>query len=131
MLPSALVALDEWPLTPNGKLDRRALPAPTAAEPAGSDYIAPRTDTERVLAQTWAEVLGVDKVGVDDNFFELGGDSVRSLLIITRIKAAFDISLTPRDVLTARSVSALAEMVEDAILGELERVAFGDGNDGR
>ncbi|MGH3535910.1 MAG: non-ribosomal peptide synthetase, partial [Pseudonocardiaceae bacterium] len=131
MLPSALVALDEWPLTPNGKLDRRALPAPTAADPAGSDYIAPRTDTERVLAQTWAEVLGVDKVGVEDNFFELGGDSVRSLLIITRIKAAFDITLTPRDVLTARSVSTLAEMVEDAILSELERVAFGDGNDGR
>jgi len=131
MLPSALVALDEWPLTPNGKLDRRALPASTAADPAGSDYIAPRTDTERVLAQTWAEVLGVDKVGVEDNFFELGGDSVRSLLIITRIQAAFDITLTPRDVLTARSVSALAEMVENAILSELERVAFGDGNDGR
>ncbi|PZS13433.1 MAG: hypothetical protein DLM60_20690, partial [Pseudonocardiales bacterium] len=64
-------------------------------------------------------------------FFELGGDSIRSLLITPRIKTVFDVTLTPRDVLTARTVSALAEMVEDAILCELERVAFGDGNDDR
>ena len=124
MLPSAVITLDEWPLTPNGKLDRQALPAPTGR--AGPEYTAPRTDTERVLAEIWAGVLTVDKVGVQDNFFELGGDSVRSLLIITRIKAAFDITLTPRDVLTARTISALAEMVEDAILRELERIAFGE-----
>jgi acyl carrier protein len=111
-------------LTPNGKLDRHALPAPAAG--TGSDYTAPQTDTERVLAEIWAEVLGVGTVGVRDNFFELGGDSVRSLLIITRIKAAFDVTLTPRDVLTARTISALAGMVEDAILRELERLAFGD-----
>jgi acyl carrier protein len=128
MLPSALFALDEWPLTPNGKLDRHALPALTAAV-RSVDYTAPRTDTERVLAEVWAEVLAVDKVGVEDNFFELGGDSVRSLLIVTRIKAAFDVMLTPRDVLTARNIAALADVVEDAILSELERVAFGDGND--
>jgi amino acid adenylation domain-containing protein len=128
MLPSALFALDEWPLTPNGKLDRHALPALTAAV-RSADYTAPRTDTERVLAEVWAEVLAVDKVGVEDNFFELGGDSVRSLLIVTRIKAAFDVMLTPRDVLTARNIAALADVVEDAILSELERVAFGDGND--
>ncbi|MGH3753654.1 MAG: non-ribosomal peptide synthase/polyketide synthase, partial [Pseudonocardiaceae bacterium] len=127
LVPSAVLALDEWPLTPHGKLDRNALPAPTAAVPAAG-YTAPRTDTERVLAQIWASVLAVDQVGVEDNFFELGGDSLRSLLVITRIRAAFDVTLTPRDVLTARSVAALAELVEDAILRELERVAFGDGN---
>ncbi|HKR49076.1 MAG TPA: amino acid adenylation domain-containing protein, partial [Pseudonocardiaceae bacterium] len=129
MRPSAVLALDGWPLTPNGKLDRHALPAPDRAVPAGAGYTAPRTDTERVLAQIWADALAVDKVGVEDNFFELGGDSVRSLLIITRITAAFDVTVTPRDVLTARSVAALAELVEDAVLRELERVAFGDGND--
>jgi acyl carrier protein len=74
-------------------------------------------------------VLAVEKVGVENSFFELGGDSIRSMFITTRINAAFDVALTPRDVLTARTVSALAEMVEDAILRELERVAFGDGND--
>jgi acyl carrier protein len=129
MLPSALVALDEWPLTPNNKLDRNALPAP-AAEAARAAYTAPRTDTERVLAQIWSDVLAVDKVGIEDNFFELGGDSVRSVLITMRIKTAFDVVLTPRDILTTRNIAALADVVENAILNELERIAFGHGNDG-
>ncbi|MGH3785815.1 MAG: non-ribosomal peptide synthetase, partial [Pseudonocardiaceae bacterium] len=128
MLPWAVQALNEWPLTPNGKLDRQALPAPSQTVPAGTHYTAPRTDTECVLAQIWTDVLALDKVGVEDNFLELGGDSVRSLLIIMRIKAAFDVALTPKDVLTARTISALADLVEDVILRELERVAFGDGN---
>jgi acyl carrier protein len=130
MVPSALLALDEWPLTPNGKLDRKALPDLAAVQPTRAAYTAPRTDTEQVLVQIWSDVLGVDKVGVEDNFFELGGDSVRSMLIIMRIKTAFDVILTPRDVLTTRSISALANVVEDAILSELERIAFGHGNDG-
>ncbi|MGH3430228.1 MAG: non-ribosomal peptide synthetase, partial [Mycobacteriales bacterium] len=129
MLPSALLALDGWPLTPNGQLDRKALPASTVAEVASADYLAPRTDTEGVLAQIWSDVLAVDKVGVEDNFFDLGGDSVRSVLIIMRIKTAFDVVLTPRDVLTTRSISVLAGVVEDLILSELERIAFGHGND--
>ena len=74
--------------------------------------------------------MGLTTVGIHDNFFELGGDSVRSVLIAMRIKAAFDVILTPRDVLTTRCISALAEVVEDAILSELERIAFGHGNDG-
>ncbi|HZM75259.1 MAG TPA: amino acid adenylation domain-containing protein [Candidatus Limnocylindrales bacterium] len=127
MVPSAFVALDALPLSPNGKLDRRALPEPEAvAEQA--DYVEPRTDAERVLAQIWAEVLGVPKVGVEDSFFELGGDSIRSLMITSRTKSAFDVTLTPRDVLTARSVSALAELIEEQILRELELVALGDGH---
>jgi acyl carrier protein len=65
----------------------------------------------------------VAQVGVEDSFFELGGDSIRSLHITARTKAAFDVTLTPRDVLTARTVSALAELVEEQILRELERVA--------
>ena len=127
MVPSALIALDDWPLTPNGKLDRNALPA--VATPIAA-YTAPCTDTERVLAQIWSDVLAVDKVGVDDNFFELGGDSLRSVQIIMRIKTAFDVVLTPRDVLTTPTIAALADVVEDAILRELERIAFGHGNDG-
>jgi amino acid adenylation domain-containing protein/non-ribosomal peptide synthase protein (TIGR01720 family) len=130
MVPSALLALDEWPLTPNGKLDRKALSDLAAVQPTRAAYTAPRTDTEQVLVQIWSDVLGVDKVGVEDNFFELGGDSVRSMLIIMRIKTAFDVILTPRDVLTTRSISALANVVEDAILSELECIAFGHGNDG-
>jgi acyl carrier protein len=127
MVPSAFVVLDALPLSPNGKLDRDALPEPTTTQ-APTRYVPPRTDTERTLSRIWADVLDTDRIGIHDNFFELGGDSIRSLHIISRVKAAFDIDLTPRDVLTAYDVCALAELIEDKILLELERVAFGDGN---
>jgi len=81
------------------------------------------------VAGIWAEVLGVDRVGLTDNFFELGGDSIRSLHIASRVKAAFDVALTPRDVLTARTVGGVVDLVEERILSELERVASGGGND--
>jgi amino acid adenylation domain-containing protein len=128
MVPSAFVTLDELPLSPNGKLDRRALPEPVGVEPTAG-YVAPRTDTERALAGIWAEALEVERVGVEDDFFSLGGDSLRSLAITSRTRTAFDVSLTPRDVLAARTVAALAELVEEKVLRELERVAFGDAAD--
>jgi acyl carrier protein len=123
--------LDRLPLTPNGKIDRRALPAPEAGTQTSAGYTAPRTDTEIVIAGIWADVLGADRVGVDDNFFDLGGDSVRSLAIAARAKAAFDVALTPREVLVTRTVAGLAELVEEKILAEfeLEHVARGVGND--
>ncbi|WP_281360367.1 amino acid adenylation domain-containing protein [Lentzea indica] len=126
MVPSAFVLLDSFPLTPNGKLDRSALPDPTGA--TVSEYVAPRTDTEQVLAGIWAEVLGVAPVGVEDNFFALGGDSIRSLHVSSKAMAVFDVALTPRDVLATRTVAALAELVEELVLLELEQVALGDGN---
>jgi non-ribosomal peptide synthetase component F len=129
MVPATFVFLDALPRSPGGKLDRAALPAPECDAGPPTGYVAPSTDTERALAEIWAHCLAVDKVGVEDNFFELGGDSIRSMLITTRINAAFDITVTPRDVLTARTVSALTALVEDAVLSELERVASGDGND--
>jgi len=127
MVPSAFVVLHSLPLSPNGKLDRRALPAPDPGAVAAAGYVAPRTDAEAVLAEIWAEVLGLERVGVEDNFFELGGDSIRSLRIVSRAKAAFDVTLTPRDVLAARTVATLAELVEEKVLLEFERVAVGDG----
>ncbi|MGC9671584.1 amino acid adenylation domain-containing protein, partial [Planosporangium sp. 12N6] len=77
LVPAAFVVLDDLPIGPNGKLDRRALPAPdlTATAPTEDGYAAPQTDTERVIAAVWADVLGLDRVGVHDNFFDLGGDS--------------------------------------------------------
>jgi acyl carrier protein len=81
------------------------------------------------LTGIWADVLGVERVGVNDNFFELGGDSLRSMQLTSRTKAAFDIALTPRDIWTARTVSALSELVEEKILSELERIAVGAEND--
>jgi amino acid adenylation domain-containing protein/non-ribosomal peptide synthase protein (TIGR01720 family) len=83
MVPSAFVVLDKFPLTPHGKVDRRALPAPESA--AGAEYVPPRTPTEEVLAEVWAEVLPVERVGVHDNFFELGGDSILSIQVVSRL----------------------------------------------
>jgi acyl-coenzyme A synthetase/AMP-(fatty) acid ligase/acyl carrier protein len=125
MVPAVFVPLDELPLTPNGKLDRRALPAPSAELPA-TGYVAPETETEQVLAEIWAEALRLDRVGATDNFYDLGGDSVRSLHITSMVRTAFDVELTPRDVLASGTVTALAELIEERVLLELERVAFGD-----
>jgi amino acid adenylation domain-containing protein len=129
MVPSAFVLLDQLPLTSNGKLDRKALPAPQSILTGGTGHVAPRTETERVLARIWSEVLRVERIGVEDNFFELGGDSLRRLRLTSRINAAFNIELTPRDVQTEGTIAALAELVEEKILSELERVAVGAAND--
>jgi acyl carrier protein len=120
--------LDRLPLSPNGKLDRAALPAPELSAPSGAEPQAPRTETETVLAGIWAEVLGAGPVGVHDSFFDLGGDSIRGMLVASRAGAAFSLTISPRDVLTARTVAALADLVEDRILRELESLAAGHGD---
>ncbi|HEX8694770.1 MAG TPA: non-ribosomal peptide synthase/polyketide synthase, partial [Longimicrobium sp.] len=108
MVPSAFVVLDRMPLTPNGKVDRRALPAPEAARPeAGAGYAAPRTWAEEVLAGIWAEVLGVERVGVHDNFFELGGDSILSIQVVSRARAA-GLRITPRQLFEHPTAAELA-----------------------
>jgi amino acid adenylation domain-containing protein/non-ribosomal peptide synthase protein (TIGR01720 family) len=128
MVPAAFVTLDALPLSPNGKLDRRALPAPSGeAVTAATEHVPPRTPTEESVASIWADVLHHERVGVHDDFFELGGDSIRSLLIASRASTAFDVTLTPRDVLAARTTAALAQAIEEQILHELERVALSDG----
>src|ERR1700730_14091205 len=92
MVPSAVVALDRLPLTPNGKLDRRALPAPDFTPSARR---APRTPQEEILATLFAEVLGVERVGIDDTFFDLGGDSIGSIQLVSRARKA-GLLITPR-----------------------------------
>ncbi|HEV2734290.1 MAG TPA: amino acid adenylation domain-containing protein, partial [Longimicrobiaceae bacterium] len=87
MVPAAFVLLDRFPLTANGKTDRRALPAPDAVRPElGGEFVEPRTDAERALARVWGEVLGVGRVGARDNFFALGGDSIRSIRVVARAR---------------------------------------------
>ncbi|MGH8963715.1 MAG: condensation domain-containing protein, partial [Actinomycetes bacterium] len=106
MVPSAFVVLDELPLTPNGKLDRKVLPAPDFA--AAVDYIAPRTEAERVLADIWADVLGVKQVGVQDNFFELGGDSILSMQVMSRVRVVFGVEVSLRSLFINPTVAGLA-----------------------
>ncbi|MFI5511748.1 amino acid adenylation domain-containing protein, partial [Mycobacterium sp. NPDC051804] len=111
MVPAAVVLLDALPLTPNGKLDTRALPAP---DYRGADtYRAPSTPIEEILAGIYAQVLGLERVGVDDSFFELGGDSILSMQVVARARAA-GMVCRPRDLFTEQTVARLAGVVEVA-----------------
>ncbi|MET8222753.1 non-ribosomal peptide synthase/polyketide synthase [Streptomyces sp. NPDC005301] len=111
MVPSVFVPLAELPLTPNGKLDRRALPAPEPGHTAaGGPRTAPRTDTERLVARVWEDVLGVDEVGADDNFFHLGGDSILTMQVVSRLRRE-GLHLATRDLFTHQTVAELATVV--------------------
>jgi amino acid adenylation domain-containing protein/non-ribosomal peptide synthase protein (TIGR01720 family) len=105
MVPTAVVVVSELPLTPNGKFDRRALPAPEYRD--ADRYRAPGNAVEQILAGIYAEVLGLDRVGVDDSFFELGGDSILSMQVVARARAA-GLTCRPRDVFVEQSVARLA-----------------------
>ncbi|WP_327371811.1 non-ribosomal peptide synthetase [Streptomyces sp. NBC_01217] len=111
MVPSAFVVLERLPLTANGKLDHKALPAPTPAAALSSR--AARTPREELLAGLFAEVLRLASVGIDDSFFSLGGDSITSIQLVSRARKA-GLVLTPRDVFVHRTVAALAGVVRDA-----------------
>lgn len=109
MVPAAITALGALPLTPSGKLDRKALPA-AAASPA--EPTPPRTPVERALAATWCELLERPSVGAGDNFFELGGHSLLAIRMLTRLRSAFRVPLALRDVFEARDLAELAAVVE-------------------
>ncbi|HTI24860.1 MAG TPA: amino acid adenylation domain-containing protein, partial [Kutzneria sp.] len=112
MVPAAIVQLDELPLSRNGKVDRKALPAPELAVTTG--YLPPRTDNERVLAGIWTEILGAERIGVEDNFFELGGDSILSIQVVSRARAA-GLNLTPRDLFAHPTIAGLAANATAAV----------------
>jgi fengycin family lipopeptide synthetase B len=108
MIPAAFVFLDRFPLTPNGKLDRKALPEADVRDPAEDRHVPPRTEMEEALSAIWMQVLGLDRVGVKDNFFEIGGDSILSMQMINRAKQA-GLILNPRQVLEHQTIEALAQ----------------------
>lgn len=113
MVPAAFVVLDRFPLTPNGKLDRKALPLPDVSRSDSVEsYVAPRNPVEERLAAIWAEVLGRDQVGINDNFFDLGGHSLLAIRLFSQIKAAFPVELPTRALFTAPTVAGLARQLQ-------------------
>jgi len=113
MVPVTLISVAQWPLTPNGKIDRKALPAPDTAQ-RFTPYVAPRNDLEQAIADTWAQVLHLDQVGVEDSFFDLGGHSLLANQIVSRLRKQFDIDLPIRDLILHPTVAALAQRVQQA-----------------
>jgi amino acid adenylation domain-containing protein len=120
MVPSAFVTLDGLPLNANGKVDRRALPAPDFYQLTAGAYVAPRDEVEEALCEVWAEVLKVGRVGVHDNFFESGGHSLKATQIVSRLRRDMQVTLTVRSLFAAPTVAEFAPLVERALLEELE-----------
>jgi acyl carrier protein len=126
MIPALFVTLDEMPLTPNGKIDRRALPSPEGLRPElGKEYVAPRDATEEVLAGIWGQILQVEKVGINDNYFDLGGDSLMAMQLISRMSEVFQVKLQVNQFFEAPSVEEMAEVIHlnEAVPGQTEKIA--------
>jgi len=112
MVPGVYVQLTEMPLSPNRKIDRKALPAPEETEVERErEFVAPRSPEEEALSQIWAEVLGVERVGVFDNFFELGGHSLLATQVISRAKKKFDSTLALRSIFEEPTVAGLTSVI--------------------
>ncbi|WP_153070789.1 non-ribosomal peptide synthetase, partial [Pseudomonas syringae] len=116
MIPSAFVTLARFPLTPNGKLDRRALPAPEDDAYASRDYEAPAGDVEHALAEIWQVLLGLERVGRHDHFFELGGHSLLAVQLVSRLRQRFEVEVALRDVFAEPTLQGLARQVANARL---------------
>jgi amino acid adenylation domain-containing protein len=113
MIPAIFMILEELPLTPNGKIDRRRLPAPPSARDALEEtYTPPRTQVEEMLTHIWAQVLGLDRVGVDDNFFSIGGHSLLATQVMARLRSSLSVDLPLRALFEAPSIAQLARHVE-------------------
>ncbi|MGH3657144.1 MAG: amino acid adenylation domain-containing protein, partial [Micromonosporaceae bacterium] len=119
LVPSALVRLDRLPLTPTGKLDRTALPRPERDDLADAAPAPPGTDAERLVAEVWADVLGLAEVGVHDDFFALGGHSLLATTMIGRLSAKVGLRVPLRPVFTERTVAGLAAVVEELVIAEI------------
>jgi acyl carrier protein len=112
MMPAAIMSLPELPLLPNGKIDRRALPAPQSAGAPADAFVAPRNATETHLATLWREILHVERVGIHDPFFTLGGNSLIATRLTSRLRAAFDLDLPLRTLFERPTIAALAAHIE-------------------
>jgi aryl carrier-like protein len=126
MLPSAWVHLPAWPLTPNGKLDRKALPAPDAQALDHSAYAAPEGDIEATLATLWAELLGIERVGRHDHFFALGGHSLLAVQLIARLRQRLGCAIALAELFAHPVLADFAQVVTHAAPQALTRISVAD-----
>jgi acyl carrier protein len=128
MIPSAFVFLDDLPLTPSGKVDRKALPAPDNSRPdLDNRFAAPRTPAEQSIAKIWAAVLKLDKVGIYDNFFYLGGHSLLATQVVSRLRDAFRVDLPLRSLFESPTVAGLAERLDTILWAGKKHQPAGEG----
>ncbi|HLD77533.1 MAG TPA: phosphopantetheine-binding protein, partial [archaeon] len=126
MVPATFVILEALPRLANGKLDYRALPAPDAARPAlSSAFVAPRSPLEEVLVGLWAQILGLERLGIHDNFFELGGHSLRATQVVSRVRETLGVEVPLRRFFEAPTVEGLALILQEDPLrcASIERTA--------
>jgi acyl carrier protein len=109
MLPSVFVLLDRFSLTPNGKIDRRNLPAPDLSAQSAATYIAPQTEMERAIAAIWQEVLQLEKVGMDDNFFDLGGHSLLMVQLAQKLQVSLDCEVSLLEIFKYPTIATFAK----------------------
>jgi amino acid adenylation domain-containing protein len=115
MVPAVFVLLEALPLMPNGKIDRRALPSPDRSRPElDKAFVAPRTPTEELLAEIWAQLLDLERVGIHDNFFDLGGHSLLATQLVSRMRETFQVEIPLRHLFEVPTVAGLAESIEAA-----------------
>lgn len=124
MIPPVFVSLEELPLLPNGKVNRRALPAADASRPElRRAFVAPENPTQERLAEIWMSVLGIDRVGIYDDFFELGGDSILATRLVSRIRRIFEVELPLRELFWKSTVFELAAAIEELVIRQLENLS--------
>ena len=124
MIPSAYIFLESFPLTPNGKIDRRSLPIPAQTRPEiDSAYTSPRSPVEDALTGLWTEILDLEKIGVYDNFFELGGHSLLITQLVSRINQIFSITLSILNIFENPTIADLAIWIEGQILSNIEMLS--------
>jgi amino acid adenylation domain-containing protein len=122
MVPSLFIRLDTLPLTPTGKVDRRSLPPPGVARPElESPYVAPRSPIEETLVKIWAEVLGLERVGIHDPFLELGGDSILAMVLASRVRAAFQTQVALRTLFESPTVAKLATVIFEILARGIDK----------
>ncbi len=115
MVPSAFVVLEALPLSPNGKIDRKALPAPDRTRPEFEDtYVAPQGPIEEAVASVWAEVLGLERVGAQDNFFDLGGHSLLATQVLSHLQQTFPVNIPLRRLFEEPTVANLARAIAES-----------------